>query len=98
MAIDVVEDSEYFLIKSDLTPSDRAKDSKKTVFRGISRNGKKWQTMVMYNSLKYFSVSLPSEEMAARVYDRCAIQNHGLRAKTNFSYTRQEISLMKLDI
>ena len=54
-------------------------------------NGKKWQTMVMGNSHKFFSPSLVSEKLAARVYDRYVIQTLGLRAKTNFDYTRIDL-------
>jgi len=33
-----------------------------------------------------------------RLADRCAIQRHGLRAKTNFNYTRAELIQMLIDI
>ena len=58
------------------------------MYKGVSLNGKKWQVMVMYNGQKYFSTCLASEKLAARVYDRYVIQSMGLKAKTNFSYTR----------
>lgn len=47
--------------------------------------------MVMGNMKKYYSGSISSEMMAAKVYDRFSIQNLGLRAKTNFDYRRNDL-------
>ena len=54
--------------------------------------------MVMGNNHKYFSPSLKSEVLAARVYDRYVIQCLGLGAKTNFSYTRLDLIKILKDI
>ncbi|CDW81922.1 ant-like protein [Stylonychia lemnae] len=62
-----------------------------SVFRGVSKNGKKWQVMVMGNNCKYFSGSITSERLAARIYDRFALQHFGLRAKTNLDYTKDSL-------
>lgn len=43
-------------------------------FRGISRNGNSWQILLMINRRKTYLGSLHGEEMAARAYDRAAIQ------------------------
>ena len=48
----------------------------------------------MGNNCKYFSGSITSEKLAARIYDRFALQHFGLRAKTNLTYTRE--SLMQI--
>lgn len=45
----------------------------------------------MGNLRKHYIGSISTELKAARVYDRHAIQTHGLRAKTNFSYTKRQI-------
>ena len=47
--------------------------------------------MVMGNMRKYFSGSIASEKLAGKVYDRFAIQNLGLKAKTNFEYSRKDL-------
>ena len=52
----------------------------------------------MGNNHKYFSPSLKSEVLAARVYDRYVIQCLGLGAKTNFSYTRLDLIKILRDI
>lgn len=43
------------------------------------------------NLKKHYIGSITSEEKAAKIYDRHAILTHGLRAKTNFSYTKTQI-------
>jgi len=40
------------------------------------------------NLKKHYIGSISTEIKAARIYDRHAIMTHGLRAKTNFSYTK----------
>jgi hypothetical protein len=45
----------------------------------------------MSNQNKYYSGSIPDEAMAARVYDKYSIRTLGLRAKTNFNYTRRDL-------
>lgn len=47
--------------------------------------------MVMGNNCKYFSGSITSERLAARIYDRFALQHFGLRAKTNLDYTKESL-------
>jgi len=67
------------------------KSTRGSRYRGVSRNGKKWQVQLLGNLRKRYIGSIGSEEAAARIYDHYAILTHGLRAKTNFSYTKQEI-------
>ena len=43
------------------------------------------------NLKKHYIGSIGTEEKAARIYDRHAILTHGLRAKTNFSYSKGHI-------
>ena len=54
--------------------------------------------MVLDKGAKYFSASLTSELLAARVYDRFVIESQGMRAKTNFDYSRGDVKLMMKDI
>jgi len=42
----------------------------------------------MVNRKKKYLGTLPSEEQAAKFYDKVAIQYQGLKAKTNFSYNK----------
>lgn len=54
--------------------------------------------MALENSVKFYSGSLESEELAACVYDRFVIQRSGLQAKTNFSYRRIDLINILQDI
>jgi hypothetical protein len=58
-------------------------------FRGISRNGNGWQILVMMKQKKMYLGSLRDEEQAAKFYDRVAIQYQGIKAKTNYSYSKR---------
>lgn len=50
------------------------------------------------NLKKHYVGSITQEERAARIYDRHAILTHGLRAKTNFSYSKGQImALLKVE-
>lgn len=67
------------------------KESRASKFRGVSRNGVQWQVQLGNTLSKRYIGSANSEEEAARLYDRKAILTNGLKAKTNFSYTKTQI-------
>ena len=52
----------------------------------------------MGNNCKYFSGSITSEKLAARIYDRFALQHFGLRAKTNLDYSRAALTQLISEI
>ena len=60
----------------------RKKNKKKFLrasqYRGVSRNKRKWQVMIMGNYKKMYFGQLPSELDAARQYDKIAILSHGV--------------------
>ena len=60
-------------------------------FRGVSKNGSQWQVLIMVKKKKRYLGSFPSEEEAARAYDKVALQNHGNKAKTNYDYSKEEV-------
>ncbi len=60
-------------------------------YRGVSRNGIKWQILIMVNNKKYYIGSYLSEELAARVYDIHAIKMRGIKARTNFPYNNIQL-------
>ena len=60
-------------------------------FRGVSKNGRKWQVQLLGNLRKRYIGSISSENAAAHIYDQYAIMTHGLKAKTNFSYRKNEV-------
>ena len=60
-------------------------------YRGVSRNGNKWQVLSMVNYKKYYLGSYISEELAARIYDIHAIKMRGIKARTNFQYNNAQL-------
>ena len=60
-------------------------------YRGVSKNGNKWQVLIMINNKKYYKGSYPSEELAARIYDFYAIKCRGIKARTNFIYNENQL-------
>jgi len=60
-------------------------------YRGVSKNGNKWQVLIMINNKKYFAGNYPSEDLAARIYDIQAIKARGIKARTNFVYDKNQI-------
>jgi len=65
------------------------KSSRGSKFRGISRNGRKWQVQSLGHYSKRYIGSIGSELQAAKIYDVNSIISGGLSAKTNFTYTCQ---------
>lgn len=51
----------------------------------------RFQVQVLHNLSKKYQGKLQTEKMAARVYDRRSILTHGLKAKTNFNYTKGQL-------
>ena len=60
-------------------------------YRGISKNGNKWQTIVTFKKINEYVGVFETEEIAARIYDIVSIKNRGIKAKTNFKYDISQI-------
>lgn len=82
------QDQKLFRIKEKLAEERKPRSSK---FRGVSKNGKQWQVLIMIKQKKRYIGNFSNEEEAAREYDKIAIQFHGPKAKTNFLYNEDEI-------
>ena len=67
------------------------KKLRKSLYRGVSKNGKNWQAIVSSKYFKGYIGTYPTEELAARVYDLVSIKNSGIKAKTNFQYNSHQI-------
>jgi hypothetical protein len=66
-------------------------NKRRSKYRGVSKNGNKWQVLIMVNYKKCYLGSYPSEELAARVYDFYAIKTYGNKARTNFIYNYYQL-------
>lgn len=54
--------------------------------------------MITLNHFKEYNGGFSNEQTAARVYDRKSICTFGLKAKTNFNYTKLEVlEILKSD-
>eukprot|EP00344_Euplotes_crassus_P004748 CAMPEP_0197010244 /NCGR_PEP_ID=MMETSP1380-20130617/53415_1 /TAXON_ID=5936 /ORGANISM="Euplotes crassus, Strain CT5" /LENGTH=100 /DNA_ID=CAMNT_0042432035 /DNA_START=184 /DNA_END=483 /DNA_ORIENTATION=- len=60
-------------------------------YRGVSANGKSWQVFIVIGGKKSYAGTEATQEKAAALYDKLAIAFHGMKAKTNFSYTKFEV-------
>ena len=49
------------------------------------------QVQVFSNSKKKYRGQITHERIAAKIYDKRAIVANGLRAKTNFNYSKKEL-------
>ena len=65
--------------------------AKRSTFIGVSRNGPHWQALITIKKRKTYIGSYRSERDAALAFDFYSILLHSLTAKTNFSYTKEDI-------
>ncbi|CAI2382599.1 unnamed protein product [Moneuplotes crassus] len=72
-------------------PKKKHSGPRSSKFRGVSLNGKKWQTLVMGPNKNAYRGRHAREQDAAQDYDRHSILRQGLCAKTNFNYTVREL-------
>lgn len=68
-----------------------SKKSRGSIYRGVSRNGKMWQVQIGNVAQKRYMGTSESEEAAARIYDANSILTNGMKAKTNFPYTKRDL-------
>ena len=55
-------------------------------YRGVSRNGKTWQVLIMVNRNKNYIGNFKSEDEAAKAYDEYAMKFHKNKARLNFAH------------
>ena len=68
--------------------------NKRSSFIGVSRNGLHWQALITIEKRKTYIGSYECEKDAAVAFDFFSILLHSFTAKTNFSYTRNNIEEM----
>lgn len=62
-----------------------------SIFRGVSRNGRSWQVLIMIETEKIYLCTTENPHLAALLYDIVIIQCKGKQAKVNFNYTKKEL-------
>lgn len=94
------DDSSFFFISGKCNPKFTGKSSGRnpeayrgSKYRGVSKNGRRYQVFIMINKLKQYYGVMETEDHAAKVYDKLAIIFHGLKV-TIFTMTfRQKLIL-----
>lgn len=71
------------------------KGNRSCSYRGVSKNGKKWQVSIMKHNKNYYLGNYISEENAAKIYDIFNIKLRGKKAVTNFLYDDEQIEAIK---
>lgn len=81
------------LIKPKIKPKEIIFKKKKrsSRYRGVSKNGNKWQVIISSKYNKGYIGSFETQEKAARVYDIISIKNKGIKARTNYEYNIHQI-------
>ena len=67
-------------------------------YRGVSKNGNKWQAIMHTKDKKSYISTYSLEEDAARIYDIKSIKARGIKAKTNFNSQIKKITEIEIDI
>lgn len=67
------------------------KKKRSSLYRGVSKNGNKWQVIISSKYKKAYVGLYNTQEIAARIYDFISIKNKGIKAKTNFVYNLHQI-------
>ena len=71
------------------------KSIRSSKYRGVSKNGNKWQVLLMNKRNNYYLGNYKKELIAAKIYDIYAIKYHGEKAMTNFVYNNKQIEKFK---
>ena len=71
----------------------RRKDvsSRRSSYIGVSKNGPNWQSMISINKRKSYIGTFSSQQEAAEAFDYYSVLIHGGSAKTNYSYTKNQL-------
>jgi hypothetical protein len=67
---------------------------RRSQYIGVSKNNSNWQTLISIGKTKRYINTYTSEIEAAVSYDFYSVGIHGLRAKTNFSYSAKTLREM----
>ena len=69
--------------KSRLRTKLQVRHHRGSAYRGVSKNGTKWQTILMVNKSKRYLGNYQTAEEAASAYDLHAFLTHGLKVKSS---------------
>lgn len=67
---------------------------RRSKFIGVSRNGKNWQVLINVGNTKKYIGTYSTQKEAAVAYDFYSFALHGSKAKTNFTYNKDQLISM----
>ena len=70
------------------------KSLRRSSYIGVSRNGLHWQAMISIKKRKTYIGTYDDQREASKAFDFYSLLLHGLKAKTNSSYTKEEVLTM----
>jgi hypothetical protein len=60
----------------------------------VSKNDKNWQVLINVGNTKKYIGTYLTQKMAAVAYDFYSIALHGVKAKINFTYSREKLGAL----
>lgn len=69
----------------------KASSARRSNFIGVSKNGPNWQAMISICKRKAYIGTYQTEKEAGIAFDFYSIIIHSLDAKTNYSYTKEDV-------
>ena len=82
-------DNNISIEQKSIPNKDNKKLIRRSIYRGVSKNGNKWQVLLMNKKKNYYFGNYDSEKIAANIYDFFAIKLRGKKAITNFIHNDQ---------
>jgi len=87
--------NDIFIQCQKVTEEPKLNHKRKSRYTGVVKNSQtSWLSAIIFSGKRYFLGSFSNEQDAAKVYDVAQIQCNGIKARTNFSYTKGEIIAM----
>ena len=89
--LDQVYDDDTIIVKQAKKIQRKWNSSRKSSYIGVSKNGPNWQSMISVEKRKSYIGTYNTELEAAQSFDFYSLLTHGFSAKTNFSYSKNNI-------
>lgn len=72
----------------------KGRSKRRCKYTGVTKNSSNYQTLIVIDGKKTYVGSYTMEILAAYTFDFYSLLLHSVRAKTNFSYTADEVMEM----
>mmetsp|Transcript_23098 Transcript_23098/g.22976 ORF Transcript_23098/g.22976 Transcript_23098/m.22976 type:complete len:227 (-) Transcript_23098:26-706(-) len=91
--LDAIDDQDITVVygQSKIASISVRPSNRRSRFVGVFKNTSKWQALIDISSWKTYIQTYSTEQEAARAYDLMSLLLKGLRALTNFDYSKADI-------